>query len=229
MPETSQILKVLQHDMHKIRIPGAPSHKEALKDSIAQQSDGLAAWMARNFLRKPFDDTIYRQSLIFHDQNFKNPRSLVQQHRFEVAQLFKNSDSLQLHSDILSSKLLNIYSEARNYPYTSLKYHILLSVALYYNFQKGFKLKDLYLCENIPVDSPFQLIYKDNIREWAILPDRKEEGMSKINPLFYLTWERRRKQSLGGDHQLVDELLSTIGSWTVALATIEDYFMFLHP
>jgi len=30
--------------------------------------------------------------------------------------------------------------------------------------------------------------------------------------------------NFGGDHQIFDELLSAIGSWSVALATIEDFF-----
>jgi hypothetical protein len=43
-------------------------------------------------------------------------------------------------------------------------------------------------------------------------------------PAFYLTWERRRKESFGGEHQIFDETISSIGSWTVALATIEEFF-----
>jgi len=39
-----------------------------------------------------------------------------------------------------------------------------------------------------------------------------------------MSWERRTKISFGGDYQIFDELLSTIGSWTVALATVEDFF-----
>jgi hypothetical protein len=48
--------------------------------------------------------------------------------------------------------------------------------------------------------------------------------MAKVYPQFYKSWERRTKISFGGDHQIFEEVLSTIGSWTVALATIEDFF-----
>jgi len=34
----------------------------------------------------------------------------------------------------------------------------------------------------------------------------------------------RFTRNFGGDHQIFDELLSTIGSWSVALAPIEDFF-----
>ncbi|HUY00612.1 MAG TPA: hypothetical protein VMV49_13720 [Candidatus Deferrimicrobium sp.] len=83
------LLQVLQHDMHKIRIEGASTHKEALPDEVAQNADGFAAWISRNFLREPFENTMYRRSLIFQAQNLKNPRALISQHRLEMTHLFK--------------------------------------------------------------------------------------------------------------------------------------------
>jgi len=120
--------------------------------------------------------------------------------------------------------LINIFSEARDFPYTSLKYHILLTCALYYNFKNGFTLKDLYLAENCTPDSPFQIIYQDTARTWALLP---KTGMARVYRQFYNTWERRTQISFGGEHQILDELLTSIGSWTVALATVEDFFALL--
>ena len=154
----------------------------------------------------------------------KKNRALINTQKRKAASLFKENDSLKLHSAILKSKLLNLYSEARQFPYTSLKYHILLTTALYYNLKNNYELKDLYLCENLPVESQFQILYKDNIREWAILPLRQQDGLSKMYPQFHKTWDRRRKLSLGGDYRIFDEMLSTISSWSAALATLEDFF-----
>ena len=42
-----------------------------------------------------------------------------------------------------------------------------------------------------------------------------------------MTWERRKTQTIGGDSQIFAELLTTIGSWSVALTTIEDFFEFV--
>jgi len=192
--------------MHKIRIEGASSHKEALSDEVAHKADGFAAWISRNFLREPFENTIYRKSLIFQAQNLNNPRALINQHRLEMTHLFKEPDPYKLHAAILHSKLLNLYSEARIFPYTSLKYHILLTCAFYYNFQNGFQIKNLYLCENILVDSPFQIIFQDRDREWAILPSRQKSGVSRIYPHFYVSWDRRRKICIGGENQIFDEI-----------------------
>ncbi|NVM53919.1 MAG: hypothetical protein HWN66_09470 [Candidatus Helarchaeota archaeon] len=221
-----EILQILRHDMHKIQIAGAPRHKDALLDTIAQKADATAAWISRNFLRKKFEKELHRKSLIFQERNFKQPRSQISQHRLEAAKFFEESDAKQLHKAIVNSKLLNLYSEARSFPYTSLKYHILLSCALYYNLKNGYQLKDLYLCENFPVESPFQIIYQDEARIWSILPQQKE-GMTKVYSKFYTSWECRRKLSFGGDHKIFDELLTTIGSWTTALAAIEDFFQFI--
>jgi len=222
--QEEEILQVLRHDLHKIRIAGSMAHKSALQDKLAQHSDGMAAWLSRNFLKERFEESLYRKSLIFQNLNLKTPRTLVSLHRLEATDLFKESNAFKLHTAILKSKLLNLYCEARNFPYTSLKYHILLACALFYNLKCGYDLKDLYLCENLPPESPFQIILQYSNREWTILPARSKEGLSKIYPKFYMTWERRRKESFGGEHQVFDETLSSIGSWTVALATIEDFF-----
>jgi hypothetical protein len=222
MAVIDEFLQVLRHDLHKVRVAGALAHKTALPSELAKRADGIAAWLGRKFLREPFETAYYRKSLVFRTLNLYNPRALVAQHRLELADLFADSDSIKLHRAILDSKLLNLFSEAREYPYTSLKYHILLVCALFYNFCKGVGLKDLYLCENLPVESPFQIIYRDSVREWALLT-QKQNALSKFSPTFFISWERRQKLSIGGDSQVLDALLSRIGSWTVALAFLEDF------
>ncbi len=67
----------------------------------------------------------------------------------------------------------------------------------------------------------------DDTREWAILPQCPSNGLSKLYPHFYTTWERRKYHSIGCEDQTFAELLCTIGSWTVALATLEEFAAFL--
>jgi len=59
-------------------------------------------------------------------------------------------------------------------------------------------------------------------REWALLP-QKQNALSKCSPSFSISWDGRQKLSIGGDNQVLDALLSRIGSWTVALALLEDF------
>ncbi|MHC1591572.1 MAG: hypothetical protein ACXQS8_05760, partial [Candidatus Helarchaeales archaeon] len=105
------------------------------------------------------------------------------------------------------------------FPFTSLKYHVLLATAIYFNLKNGFKWHQLYLAENKEPQSEFQVIYRDQCREWAVLP---HAGMSRVHPQFHQTWKRRTIKSIGGESQLLESILSRIGSWSAALATIED-------
>ena len=212
--------------MHKIRTEGALAHKQAMPNDVARRADAVAAWLGRGSdqaYQESFDLSNYRKSLIFPLWNHQNSRRMINQHRAEILDLFKESNPYQLHEAILVSKLLNFYNEAREHPYSSLKYHILLTCAFYYNLQNNFQLKDLYLCENLLVDSPFQVIYQDAQRQWSLLPLQKARGMSRVWDKFHMTWRRRRRISIGGDQRVLDGLLSSIGSWTMALTTIEDF------
>jgi hypothetical protein len=228
MDQNSEFLKVLQHDLHKIRVLGALPHQLAMPDRKAHTADALAAWLSRNFLRESFEKTLYRKSLIFPLRNFQNPRNIVNQHRMELTDLFSETDAFRLHDSILQSKLINLFSEARSYPYSSLKYHILLTCAFYYNLKQDYKWKNLYLCENLTPESPFQIIYQDSERLWAILPGKQHNGLSRIWSYFHLSWDYRKRDSLGGDYRILSGVLSFIGSWSAALANIEDFHHFLN-
>ncbi|MHA1381499.1 MAG: hypothetical protein ACTSRG_24295, partial [Candidatus Helarchaeota archaeon] len=78
----------------------------------------------------------------------------------------------------------------------------------------------LYLAENLEADCQFQIIYRDKCREWALLPHK---GMSRVLPAFSKTWVTRQKSSIGGDNLVLDGILSLCGSWSAALANIEDW------
>ncbi len=145
--------------------------------------------------------------------------SQIQKKREEIFKIFVEKDPSRLHSLILNSKILNKFAESRLHPHTSYKYHLLLTCAIYWNFKNASKWKQLYLCENGKMQSQFQVIYKDEDRVWALTP---EAGMSRVSPEFCKAWVRRTQLSLGGDDTL-DGLLSTIKSWSAALATIEDW------
>ncbi|MHA1230307.1 MAG: hypothetical protein ACTSRP_11730 [Candidatus Helarchaeota archaeon] len=75
------------------------------------------------------------------------------------------SDPCKLHSKILKSRYVKLFSEAKFFPFTSLKYHLLISCSPYYNFKQGCKPLKLYLCENLLLDSQLQIIYKDRLYE----------------------------------------------------------------
>jgi hypothetical protein len=87
----------------------------------------------------------------------------------------------------------------------------------------GFKLNELYLCVNISPSSQFQVIYRDNKYEWAILPQQQEDGLMKINSKFSKSWQRRKRMCFGLSHRVLNGLIWNVSSWTTALATIEEF------
>jgi len=97
---------------------------------------------------------------------------------------------------------------------------LLLTCSLYWNLKNNYSWKKLYLAENIEVDSQFQIIYRDKSREWALLP---RKGMSRVLPVFSKTWVTRQIPSIGGDSHVLDGILSLCGSWSAALASVEDW------
>ncbi|MBD3227997.1 MAG: hypothetical protein GF329_07390 [Candidatus Lokiarchaeota archaeon] len=218
MSVMEDFVKILKHDLHKVRTYNAVPHKNALPEKLMQKADGIAAWFSRNWVYQEVDAvTSFRRSILLHNGKFT--RELAIRCKGTIASIFNESDPYKLHARILESTLLNMYHEAKNYPFTSLKYHLLLCCAFYYNLTKGNHFGNLYLCENQEPDSIFQVIYKDESREWALLP---RKGMSRVLSSFSLSWARRTKTSIGVEDTVLDGLLETIKSWSTALATIED-------
>jgi hypothetical protein len=217
-----EILSILRHDLHKLKIRGFKPHVEALLEPAMKQADGIASWFSRNGGKEEFDvnDRLHVRCSYLLKVEKKRIENQINKKKEELFEIFKEKDPFVLHSRILKSKLLNKFSEARQYPYTSFKYHLLLTFAIYFNSLHAVDWNKSCLCENGKVESPFQVIYKDENREWALLP---REGMSRVFPEFSKTWVRRIKPSIGGEDHVLDGLLSQIGSWSAALATIEDY------
>ena len=217
----NEFLVILRHDLHKLQIQGALPHSKALIGDM-KIIDGVASRFSRNGDKKEFnnDNNLYLRDSYILKYNKNEIRNQINKKRNEISKLFQISDPIKLHSQILESKILNRFSEARQFPYSSYKYHLLLTCALYCNAKNGHSWKKLYLAENKEFDSPFQIILKVKDREWALLP---AGGMSRVSPIFSTTWVRRTELSLGGVDRFLDGLLSQINSWSAALGTIEDW------
>ncbi|MBD3229855.1 MAG: hypothetical protein GF329_16855 [Candidatus Lokiarchaeota archaeon] len=165
-----------------------------------RKADGTAARLSRNWGYREIDAiTPFRKTLIFN--NGKLTREFSNKNKGTVDSIFNEEGPYKLHAKILESTLLNIYHEAKNFPTTSLKFHLLLTCSLYYNLLNGNHFGKLYLCENQEPDSIFQVIYKDEEREWTLLP---RKGMSRVLPSFSLSWARRTKTSIGGEDKVLD-------------------------
>ena len=218
-----EYLQILTHDNHKLRLPGYLSHEEALTDELMKKSDGIAARLSRNWMECVVENTKpYRVSFLTFEPVIKKGET-ERNLRAQVISLLKEKDPIKLHELITKSQALSLYSESLSYPFSSLKFHLLLTCAIYYNLQNGFPWTKLYLSENAKKRSEYQVIYRDHCREWVLTPLGGEPRLSRVHLKFNVTWDRRLKQSIGGNHQVLSNLLSHIGSWSTALATIEEF------
>ncbi|MHA1143443.1 MAG: hypothetical protein ACTSRW_01825 [Candidatus Helarchaeota archaeon] len=91
----------------------------------------------------------------------RSSRELSQVTEREIKEIFTESDPQKLHEKTLKSRAPNKLVEALKYPFTILKYHLPISIAVYWNLKNGMHQTGLYTAENTPSASPFQIIYKD--------------------------------------------------------------------
>ena len=211
-------MTVLKHDLHKLKTAQYTSHSESLTDKLMKQADKVASMMSRNWMQfENKSHSPYRRCFISFRKKTMDRISKIQLTQ-ELTTLFSETDPLKLHASILQSTTLNMYNESQDHPFTSIKYHLLLTCAIYYNLTLGYEWYQLYLHENPQNRSQFQVIYKDASREWTILPS----GMSRVQTKFHDTWDQRMIEVI--DDEALDNLLSRVGSWSAALAIMEEYY-----
>ncbi|MHA1752628.1 MAG: hypothetical protein ACTSWR_10875 [Candidatus Helarchaeota archaeon] len=217
-----EMLLVLKHDLHKIYL--FKTHREIKNEfsNYARKADALAAFLSRNCLKEKFLNTPFRKSIIKRYKHNNNNREMLRKYKEEILELFKQDDPVELHYKLLNNKVLNLFSEARSYPYTSLKYHLILTSAIYYFLQNGKNLFKLYLTDNIKKYSEFQLIFYNKKIDFKLFI-AEEKGMSKIYTRFNYSWSKRTKLTKIGGDRFLESLLLQIPSWSVALGTLEEY------
>ena len=133
----NEYLAILKHDLHKIKVPGYVPHSQALTDIKMKKADGIAARLSRNWMKCEIEQLYpFRRSYITFD-NDTTSNSEKQSLKRKIEIIFDETDPKKLHSLILKTNLLNFYSESLDFPFTSLKYHILLTCAIYYNLVNG--------------------------------------------------------------------------------------------
>jgi len=214
-----EYLTILTHDLHKIKTKNYSKHSDSLPDKMMKIADSVASMISRNmgeFENKTH--TPYRRTILSFKSNSIDRISKIQLTNV-LTNLFSEKDPIKLHEKILDSNELNSFNEAQNHPFTSLKYHLLLTCALYYNLKRGHKWYQLHLHENPQKCNQFQIIYKDldSCREWVLLPS---SGLSRVQAKFHDTWDRRLETII--EDESIDNLLSRTASWSMALAIMEE-------
>ena len=153
--EAAPLVAAYRHDVHKLR---GRSHANAaathtglpVNETVPQNADAHAALLSRP--RGDPDWTIdnhrspYRLSLLTGE----SLQAAATAAGSDLGGLIEPTDPDRLHATWLTSALPAAYSEAMHYPYTSLKYHVLLVGAILANYQAGYDFEELCLVATQP-------------------------------------------------------------------------------
>lgn len=153
--EAAPLVAAYRHDVHKLR---GRSHANAasthtglpVNETVPQDADAHAALLSRP--RGDPDWTIdnhrspYRLSLCTGE----SLQAAVTAEKGDLRRLIEPTDPDRLHATWLTSALPAAYNEAMHYPYTSLKYHVLLVGAVLGNYQAGYDFDELCLVATQP-------------------------------------------------------------------------------
>lgn len=165
-----EIKHAIRHDFHKMK--GKKHNKNNPQHVVPMGADGNAGDMSRLKLKSKFntneedadDVSNYRLSLIDGTNLFEHGKreTLCEEIRREFR--YTDSPADVLYKKLLLCKSFSMFNEDVDYPYTSLKYHTLLTANLYWNYLHGRQFKDL--CFKIinmdDVIDIFDVVYIDN-------------------------------------------------------------------
>jgi len=222
------------HDNHKIM--GKP-HKGLTK--LPQNIDKHSAAMSRP--PKPpknplyVDDepsSTYRVCLIngtTHFDNIKyNKRTLI-----NVPDKLSNMTTKELHLYLLGESELDGINEMYHYPYTSLKYHLLTTGAIYCNYKQGYNWKKLCIAAVTDIED-YRTIFANDHLTLAMIPTSEalSEGLTFSsfgghNPHmnFGNVWSRSNGwliEPKDARLKALDFNLRKLTSWSTALHYMED-------
>ncbi|TKX40358.1 hypothetical protein [Halorubrum sp. CGM4_25_10-8A] len=237
----ADLLVAYRHDAHKLN---GRSHAAAV-DQIAgvrvNQSVPYGADRDAAALSRPSGEPTttvdshtspYRLSLV--DGESRNPRPDVTRTDIEhaIRELLSETDPEDAHHAWLTSDLAARFNEAVSYPYTSLKYHTLLVVALLDNYRDGHAFSDLRLVvDDAETIVPHRTVFAGDrfaLRITATEPNQPFTGLGDQPRRSWASiWTQLPTHPIDTDHATEDRILDAnlrrIRSWSTALQYIEEY------
>lgn len=241
------ILNTFKHDEHKTRGAGHSRTRRVGEPEWNQQvmfgADKIAATMSRPHPSsiksrakelKGTENNHYRISLLTRKRLYEAGVFDITTEEKELDKIFHIKDSEKLLKEWLDSYTIAGFNESYFSPYTSLKYHTLLTVALVFNCLQDNEYDELYLHFMKNGERDFYTIYDgDNfLLKIAPLDVFEETGTSKIAfkmdngsvdrawMHFGRTWARLTKIKVG---RHLDACLRQMRSWSTALQFIDDF------
>jgi len=234
------MLAVYRHDVHKLR---GRSHEAAVEEvagvrvneTVPRGADAEAAVLSRPRgdpeQTVPAHESPFRLSLLTGEVVAE--RASVDAFREAVQHLVVIEDPVAAHVAWLSSDAAAVFNEATYYPYTSLKYHVLLAAALLSNYRTGASFEELYLIVDDPDEAvtPHRTVLETGPVSLRVTADPDGRPAASLGPAparsFADVWSRLPELPVDVDRErrwrVLDAQLRRVRSWSVALQLIEDY------
>jgi len=139
------------------------------------------------------------------------------------------------HRAWLDGTVPALFAESVYYPYTSAKYHVLLTAALLSNYRQGATFDDLWLVVDPPGTEtdivPHRTVLRTPALALRITADPTERPAAPLGPAparsFADVWSRVSGQPLATDGNrramILDAQLRRIRAWSTALQYLDDY------
>ena len=249
------MVAVYRHDVHKLRgrrHDAAADEYQGVRvnETVPRGADGDAALLSR-----PSGDpeqtvsnhaSPYRLSLVTGGSALESEQmEAVVDGGFQ--ELVASEDAARLHAAWLTSDVASAFNESPYYPYTSLKYHVLLTAALLSEYRAGRSFDELFLAvrpgESAAADasaetalesdvvSPYQTVLWSPLVTLAVTSDPGDRPAARLGAgparSFADVWSRLSDQPFetGGtrSRMVLDAQLRRLRSWSTALQYIEEF------
>ncbi len=226
----TEIKNAIMHDFHKLR--GA---KHTNDKKLSTSADADASKMSRpHKMKKPiYEDVSNYRLLLVDGSTLYEPG---QKMRDELCERIRHDYNREytakgMYTNLLKCELLSRFNEAPDLPYTSLKYHTILTTNLHWNYLQGRKLEDLRLkiISGNDIHCIFDIIYRDYYKNKCIVLSDKEsysnfEAVSNIGGKPFTNFgdvlSRMAREIYFDD--IIFSNLRRIKSWSVGLQYLED-------
>ena len=154
--------------------------------------------------------------------------------------VISTEDPEDLHAAWLDASVPALFSESPYYPYTSLKYHTLLTAALLDNYRAGAEFEDLFLAVSRGGDAeviPHRTVLSLPGFDLHVTSDPDGRPAARLGHVparsFADVWARLPELPFDVNRErrwrVLDAQLRRVRSWSVALQYIEEYVAALGP
>jgi hypothetical protein len=150
-----------------------------------------------------------------------------------VRELVRIEDPVAMHEAWLSSEVAALFNESVYYPYTSLKYHTLLTAALLDNYRAGFEFRELFLAvEDLDGSvTPHRTVLSSPGVRLCVTGEPGDRPAARLGDepkrCFADVWSRLPEHPFDVDGErrwrVLDAQLRRIRSWSAAFQFIEEF------